>query len=64
MAFSFMSKEDWDRIYDIARYNGVAVHQLLNEVHAKNPQANEQEIYNACVQWSKDRTSYPSTLMR
>lgn len=60
MSYEFMTKAQWDEIYDIARYNGIAVHQLLNEIHAKNPLADESEIYYACKQWSKDRTKYPA----
>lgn len=56
--YRFMSKQQWNDIYDIARYNGYSVIQLVNEIHAQNPNANEHELYEAVVQWSKERTTY------
>lgn len=56
---NFMNREQWGEIYDIARYNGVAAPQLIAELNAANPDADEQEIYEAAKEWSRARTGYP-----
>jgi hypothetical protein len=56
----FMNKEEWKQIYDIARYNGVAAHQLVVELNAANPNADEEEIVKLAKEWSQARTAWPT----
>ena len=55
----FMNREQWGEIYDIARYNGVAVHQLVVELNAANPNITEPELLEAAQKWSRERTQWP-----
>jgi hypothetical protein len=55
----FMSREQWGELYDIARYNGYAVHQLVVELCAANPNITEAELLPAAQAWSRDRTQWP-----
>jgi hypothetical protein len=55
---TFINREQWAQIYDIARYNGYAVHQLVIELSAENPDITEPELFEAAKEWSKSRTNW------
>lgn len=57
----FMNRDQWGEIYDIARYNGVSVVQLIVELSAENPNQTEPQLYEAAKEWSRNRTQYPRT---
>jgi hypothetical protein len=59
----FMNREQWAEIYDIARYNGYAVHQLVVELCAANPNITEPELLEAAKKWSKNRTNWPEGIV-
>jgi hypothetical protein len=53
----FMNRDQWAKIYDIARYNGYAAHQLVVELCAANPEISESELFEATKEWSHERES-------
>jgi hypothetical protein len=55
----FTDREGWAEIYDIARYNGYAVHQLVVELCAAKPDITEPELLEAAKEWSRERTQWP-----
>ena len=50
-----MNREQWNDIYYLARYNGYAVHQLIIELCAAEPNITEPELYVAARKWSRER---------
>jgi hypothetical protein len=53
----FMNRDQWGEIYDIARYNGYAVHQLVVELCAVEPNITEPQLLEDAKKWSRERTS-------
>lgn len=41
----FMTLEQWEEIFFIARRNGLAVHELISQLNSEEPLADEMDIY-------------------
>jgi hypothetical protein len=52
--YKFMSKVQWDHIYDIGRVNGRSVFELILEAAARSPTADELDIYIDITQHARD----------
>ncbi len=58
MSELFMNKDQWAEIYDIARYQGYAVHNVIVMMCAANQNITEPELVEAVKKWSRERTSW------
>ena len=63
-----IDREKWAQIYDAARYNGIKPHVFMinawgnrvSDVPRHISDASEEEVYEACLEYSRSRTAWPS----
>jgi hypothetical protein len=64
-----IDREKWAQIYDMARYNGMSPMKFMflawtdrdSDIIMHYSDANEEEMYEVCLAYSRKRTNWPTS---